>query len=62
MIIVALITFAAFGGYVAGNGRRIEREFEPWCERMRLQAMAPAFARPALEPPTIELTAAAVAQ
>jgi len=57
MITLALITFAAFGGYVVGNGRRIEREFEPWCERMRLQAMAPAFA---LEPPTIELTAAVV--
>ena len=57
MIATALI-FAAFGiGYVLGYGRRIERDFEPWCERMRLQAMAPAFARTVLEPPTIDLTA-----
>jgi hypothetical protein len=61
MLTIALIICALFGGYVVGNGRRIEREFEPWCERMRLQAMAPAFARTALEPPTIELTAAVAA-
>jgi hypothetical protein len=57
MIAIALIFCALGTGYVVGNGRRIEREFEPWCERMRLQAMAPAFARTALEPPTIELEA-----
>jgi hypothetical protein len=62
MIATALIFCALGAGYIVGNGRRIEREFEPWCERMRLQAMAPAFERTALEPPTIELTAAAVAQ
>jgi hypothetical protein len=59
MIATALICVAFGAGYVLGNGRRIENEFEPWCAAMRRGAMAPAFARPALEPPTLDLIATA---